>query len=330
MSGIKKAFDPDGLLNPGIIVDAAPLTADLRYGVHAGLRKNLAMAYATDGGDFGQAVHRCTGVGKCRADNTGSGGVMCPSYQATKEEIHSTRGRARLLQEIVNGDSDITWSSPAVHEALDLCLACKGCASDCPTGTDMASLQGRGAAPDLQEQVCARAATTPWAGCRAGPGSARRCRASPTSRWTSRRCARSRSRRPAWTPGGGCRRSRGVPSAGRSSRRRPVRRSCSSSTPSPTTSPPRWRTQPHRCSARRASRRGSPASRSAADCPGSAPVRLDGAAKRLRSMVEALAPDVREGLQVVGLEPSCTAVLRHEPDRAWCRARTPPGSPARR
>ena len=82
-------------------------------------------------------MHRCTGVGKCRADNTAAGGVMCPSYLATREEKDSTRGRARVLQEVVRGE--LAWRDPAVHDALDLCLSCKGCASDCPTGIDMAT-----------------------------------------------------------------------------------------------------------------------------------------------------------------------------------------------
>src|SRR5699024_955355 len=85
------------------------------------------------------AVHRCTGVGKCRAAGTSST-VMCPSYQATGEEKDSTRGRARALQEMLNGSTATQgWASPEVHEALDLCLSCKGCASDCPTGVDMAT-----------------------------------------------------------------------------------------------------------------------------------------------------------------------------------------------
>ena len=99
-----------------------------------------AAATPHDGGDLADAVHRCTGVGKCRADNTGAGGVMCPSYLATRDEKDSTRGRARVLQEMVNGTL-VTggWRLREVHEALDLCLSCKGCASDCPTGVDMAT-----------------------------------------------------------------------------------------------------------------------------------------------------------------------------------------------
>ncbi|WP_304113840.1 FAD-binding and (Fe-S)-binding domain-containing protein [Mycolicibacterium bacteremicum] len=136
----KQTFDPHNLLNPGVIVDPAPLDADLRIPAAPLVRQNLALAYRHDGGNFTQAVHRCTGVGKCRADNTGTGGVMCPSYLATREEKDSTRGRARVLQEMINGtDVRDGWRAPEVHEALDLCLSCKGCASDCPTGVDMAS-----------------------------------------------------------------------------------------------------------------------------------------------------------------------------------------------
>jgi FAD/FMN-containing dehydrogenase/Fe-S oxidoreductase len=139
-AAVKRTFDTANLLNPGVMVDPAPLDADLRVPAAPPLRRRLALAYAHDDGDFSQAVHRCTGVGKCRADNTATGGVMCPSYQATREEKDSTRGRARVLQEMING-TDVRggWRSAEVHAALDLCLSCKGCASDCPTGVDMAS-----------------------------------------------------------------------------------------------------------------------------------------------------------------------------------------------
>jgi FAD/FMN-containing dehydrogenase/Fe-S oxidoreductase len=136
---VKRAFDPTNLLNPGVIVDPAPLDADLRLGSARPLRIDLGFAYAHDGGDFVQAVHRCVGVGKCRADNRPSGGVMCPSYLATGDEKDSTRGRARVLQELANGSLVDSFRSDAVAEALDLCLACKGCASDCPAGVDMAT-----------------------------------------------------------------------------------------------------------------------------------------------------------------------------------------------
>jgi Fe-S oxidoreductase len=137
---VKDAFDPDGVLNPGIIVRPAAMDADLRIPQARSIRTGLALAYAHDDGDFTAAVHRCTGVGKCRADTTATGGVMCPSFLATRDEKDSTRGRARVLQELANGGL-VTggWRSPEVHEALDLCLSCKGCASDCPTGVDMAA-----------------------------------------------------------------------------------------------------------------------------------------------------------------------------------------------
>jgi FAD/FMN-containing dehydrogenase/Fe-S oxidoreductase len=137
---VKQLFDPANLLNPGVIVDPAPLDADLRVPLAAPLRRGLGFGYASDGGDFSAAVHRCTGVGKCRADNTASGGVMCPSYLATRDEKDSTRGRARVLQELANGSLVSSgWQSPEVAEALDLCLACKGCSTDCPAGVDMAT-----------------------------------------------------------------------------------------------------------------------------------------------------------------------------------------------
>jgi FAD/FMN-containing dehydrogenase/Fe-S oxidoreductase len=139
LRGVKQLFDPGNLLNPGIIVDPAPLDADLRVPVALPLRRGLGFAYPHDAGDFTTAVHRCTGVGKCRADTTASGGVMCPSYLATRDEKDSTRGRARVLQELANGTLVSGWDAPSVTDALDLCLSCKGCSADCPAGVDMAT-----------------------------------------------------------------------------------------------------------------------------------------------------------------------------------------------
>ncbi|MFD0865165.1 FAD-binding and (Fe-S)-binding domain-containing protein [Tessaracoccus lubricantis] len=135
---VKRIFDPENLLNPGVLVDPAPVEADLR--MVAASRSPLSLSDA----EFVEAVHQCSGVGKCLANSTASGGVMCPSYQATRNEKDSTRGRARALQEMVNG-SLISggWRSPEVHAALDLCLSCKGCARDCPTGIDMAAYKAR-------------------------------------------------------------------------------------------------------------------------------------------------------------------------------------------
>ena len=136
MAAVKHTFDPYGLLNPGVLVDPEPIIASLRT---PWSRRDLSLAYPADNGDFGQAIHRCTGVGRCRETTPRAGSVMCPSFLATREEKDSTRGRARVLQEMLDGSLVDGWRDPAVHQALDLCLACKGCLSDCPTGVDMAS-----------------------------------------------------------------------------------------------------------------------------------------------------------------------------------------------
>jgi FAD/FMN-containing dehydrogenase/Fe-S oxidoreductase len=137
---VKGVFDPAGVLNPGVLVRPAALDADVRTAAAPRHREGLALAYRHDGGDFSAAVHRCTGVGKCRADLQATGGIMCPSWPATREEKDTTRGRARVLQEMLAPGGPVRdWRSPEVHDALDLCLSCKGCSRDCPTGVDMAS-----------------------------------------------------------------------------------------------------------------------------------------------------------------------------------------------
>ncbi|HEX2743860.1 MAG TPA: FAD-linked oxidase C-terminal domain-containing protein [Streptosporangiaceae bacterium] len=139
MAAVKAVFDPGNLFNPGVLVDPRPVDADLRVPQARPLRTGLGFAYPHDDGDLSVAVHRCTGVGKCRADTTGSGGVMCPSFLATRDEKDSTRGRARVLQELANGTLVKGFGSAELASSLDLCLSCKGCSSDCPAGVDMAS-----------------------------------------------------------------------------------------------------------------------------------------------------------------------------------------------
>jgi FAD/FMN-containing dehydrogenase/Fe-S oxidoreductase len=136
-SAVKGIFDPSNLLNPGVIVDPPPVDDDLRMPlVAASTGRRLALAH--DGGDLATAVHRCVGIGRCRAVEAGPT-VMCPSYVATRDEKDSTRGRARVLQEATNGQLIGGLRSKEVLESLDLCLSCKGCSSDCPAGVDMAS-----------------------------------------------------------------------------------------------------------------------------------------------------------------------------------------------
>lgn len=135
---VKGIFDPENLLNPGILVDPAPL--DLGVRAIELQQGRLHRAHR----EFSADAHRCSGVGRCVSAESEPADVMCPSYRATREEKDSTRGRARVLQEMLNGTT-ITggFRAPEVLEALDLCLACKGCRRDCPTGVDMADLKSR-------------------------------------------------------------------------------------------------------------------------------------------------------------------------------------------
>ena len=170
---VKHIFDPDNLLNPGVLASpmdeaeaasrararnagsagvagnagnsggalelqpgVAPLNFSLRRVAARPMPADGGFAFTHDGGDFTAAVHRCTGVSKCRAGVSGT--FMCPSYLATREEKDVTRGRARILQEAANSQLVKAIDSPEVLEALDLCLACKACSADCPAGVDMA------------------------------------------------------------------------------------------------------------------------------------------------------------------------------------------------
>ncbi|MBW8792810.1 MAG: FAD-binding oxidoreductase [Streptomyces sp.] len=136
----KGVWDPDDLLNPGMLVRPAPLDTNLRFAVLPREPVPVAFGYPADGGDFSAAVRRCVGVAKCRTTEPSGASVMCPSFRATGEETHSTRGRARLLHEMLAGELVTDgWRSPEVRDALDLCLSCKGCRSDCPVGVDMAT-----------------------------------------------------------------------------------------------------------------------------------------------------------------------------------------------
>jgi FAD/FMN-containing dehydrogenase/Fe-S oxidoreductase len=133
----KAIWDPQGKMNPGKVVDPYSITDNLRLGANyqpAELRTHFR--YPADQSAFSRAVLRCIGVGECRREG---GGTMCPSYMVTREEKHSTRGRARLLWEMLNGNVIRGWRNEAVKDALDLCLSCKGCRNECPVNVDMAT-----------------------------------------------------------------------------------------------------------------------------------------------------------------------------------------------
>ncbi|MCT7376277.1 FAD-binding and (Fe-S)-binding domain-containing protein [Chelativorans salis] len=134
----KAIWDPEGRMNPGKVVDPYPITAHLQAGPdYRPPKLDTHFAYPEDEGSFARAISRCVGVGKCRMRG---GQVMCPSFMATREEEHTTRGRAHSLFEMLHGGPiKDGWKSEEVHEALDLCLACKGCKSDCPINVDMAT-----------------------------------------------------------------------------------------------------------------------------------------------------------------------------------------------
>ncbi len=135
---VKHAFDPEGLMNPGKIVDAPPMTDDLRYGEgYTVLPLKTHFDFSKDDGFMG-AIEMCTGVGECRKTGTGT---MCPSYMVTRDEDHSTRGRANLLRDAMNGRLEGGLTSKEVYNALDLCLECKACKAECPSQVDMAKLK---------------------------------------------------------------------------------------------------------------------------------------------------------------------------------------------
>ena len=134
----KSVWDPEGKMNPGKIVDPYPVTSNLRLGTDFAPQEPAThFKFIHDKGSFTHAALRCVGIGECRRQEKGT---MCPSYRATMEEKHSTRGRARLLFEMMHGDVIRDgWRSEEVFDALDLCLSCKGCKGDCPVNVDMAT-----------------------------------------------------------------------------------------------------------------------------------------------------------------------------------------------
>ncbi|MBW3668642.1 MAG: FAD-binding protein [Actinobacteria bacterium] len=134
----KAIWDPQGKMNPGKVVDANRITDDLRLGAdYDPPATRTYFRFPDDAGDFATATQRCVGVGECRKRDSG---VMCPSFMVTEEEEHSTRGRAHLLFELLSGRGEVGgWRDAHVKDALDLCLACKGCKGECPVQVDVAT-----------------------------------------------------------------------------------------------------------------------------------------------------------------------------------------------
>ena len=136
---VKRLFDPDNLMNPGKVVEAEPMDANLKYGVAYKDQEVVSQFHYKAEGNFSESVHMCTGVGECRKT---IGGTMCPSFKATRDEEHSTRGRANALRMAMSNQlDDMGLASPRLHKALDLCLSCKACKSECPSNVDMAKMK---------------------------------------------------------------------------------------------------------------------------------------------------------------------------------------------
>ncbi len=139
LTEVKRAFDPKGLMNPGKIVDAPPMTENLRFGAdYNTIKIDTYFDFSSQDG-FGRAIEMCNGVGACRKTLTGT---MCPSFIGTREEEHSTRGRANALRSIISGALPHTeFTDERLQEVLDLCLGCKACKAECPSNVDMAKIK---------------------------------------------------------------------------------------------------------------------------------------------------------------------------------------------
>ncbi len=136
---LKKLFDPENLMNPGKIIDSQTIEKNLRYGPEYRDNEVTSIFHYRTENSFRESVHMCTGVGECRKM---LGGTMCPSFKATRDEEHSTRGRANALRLAMSGQLDSEGlASERLHEALDLCLSCKACKSECPSNVDMAKMK---------------------------------------------------------------------------------------------------------------------------------------------------------------------------------------------
>lgn len=318
LASVKCLMDPDNVLNPGVIVAPASADADVRY-QRPTVSPDLAFLYLEDSDQIFGAAHRCTGIGRCVAPNSTPGSVICPSYRATGQEQDSTRGRARILQDAVSGRlGSAGLGAPEVRESLDLCLGCKGCKSDCPTGVDMAAYK----AEVLHQTYRGRLRPRSHYSLGRLPLWLRLARIMPTAFNVLNRLP---SRPVAWIAGTDHRRA--LPAVAPRAERRAWRLAASQSigstqnlerevvlfvdtftesfTPrvasaliSVLTSAGYDVTLPERSS-----------------CCGLTWIstgQLDAARRRLADTVEVLHPHVQRGVRVLGVEPSCTAALRSD------------------
>jgi FAD/FMN-containing dehydrogenase/Fe-S oxidoreductase len=198
---IKKTFDPDGILNPGKIVDSPPLTENLRYGGSYVTAKPATHFSYEEYGGFGNAVEMCSGLGACRKKLDGT---MCPSYMATREEQHTTRGRANVLRLAMAGRlGEAGLHEEGVKEVLDLCLECRACKSECPVGVDMARFKSeylaarweRLGGPTMRAKVLGNAASLAQMGSTFAPLSGMIANLAPV-RWVNEKVTGIDARRP--------------------------------------------------------------------------------------------------------------------------------------
>ncbi|MES1243684.1 MAG: FAD-linked oxidase C-terminal domain-containing protein [Acidobacteriota bacterium] len=300
----KALWDPDNRMNPGKKIDPLPLDAGLR------LRTPLeepetVLRFAADDGRFSRAVLRCVGVGRCLRND---GGVMCPSWQVTHNEKHSTRGRARLLFEMLSGEVIAGgWRSEEVREALDLCLGCKGCRSDCPAGVDMASYK----AEFLHHHYEGRRPLRTWAVGLVDRW-ARLGSAAPTLANVLARTGLVRSL-------AGVDPRRSLPKLARRTFRsgfKPRRGEGPRVLLWPDTFTNHFQPEIGHAAVKVLRNAGFQVALPAAGLCCGRPLYdvglLDLARRRLREILDALRPEIRAGVPVVGLEPSCLAVFRDE------------------
>ena len=197
---LKRAFDPDNRMNPGNIVDSPGIIENLRYGVGYTTWEPKTLLDFSEQGGFAAAVEMCNGVGACRKKLEGT---MCPSYMATRDEEHSTRGRANALRAVLSGRmAPGEFTSKRLYEVMDLCLECKGCKAECPANVDMAKMKYeflyhyyRANGLPLRNRLFGRIARLNALGARV-PALANRLASLPLNRWLMEKIAGIDRRRP--------------------------------------------------------------------------------------------------------------------------------------